>query len=389
MTGLRAPAVIVSHDREFLARTVNRVVELDLAQRQVGVYQGGYQAYLARAGGSAPACARGSLRESTPAPLTIWLTDRARTQRATGWPPGRTQRPPQGAGTTTRSGQAHRGPPGRDQREAGRQGAPDRAADRAPGRGRGAAQGMATADDRSRPRRAPGGGNRATRRGGAARVVRAGAGGRPGRLGGPDRDHRPERFREVHAAGRDARAAAAGAPGRRCSGRVSGSARSIRHAGCSWAHSRWSRRSGPRCRPGPNAGDAHPAGQVRAGQRDHAPRPAEELSPGERTRAALALLQGRGVNLLVLDEPTNHLDLAAIEQLESALASYQGTLLLVTHDRRMLDDGPDHPSLAGHRRPPHRVLNRPQATSTRSHIPSGVDKVSWVYVIDTGRNMGP
>lgn len=70
---------------------------------------------------------------------------------------------------------------------------------------------------------------------------------------------------------------------------------------------------------------------------DHVGRPAGELSPGERTRAALALLQARGVNLLVLDEPTNHLDLPAIEQLEQALESYEGTLLLVTHDRRMLE----------------------------------------------------
>ncbi|MGD0376127.1 MAG: ABC-F family ATP-binding cassette domain-containing protein [Streptosporangiaceae bacterium] len=70
---------------------------------------------------------------------------------------------------------------------------------------------------------------------------------------------------------------------------------------------------------------------------DHVLRPADTLSPGERTRAALALLQARGVNLLVLDEPTNHLDLPAIEQLESALESYPGTLLLVTHDRRMLE----------------------------------------------------
>ncbi|BCJ49264.1 ABC transporter ATP-binding protein [Actinoplanes sp. NBRC 14428] len=69
----------------------------------------------------------------------------------------------------------------------------------------------------------------------------------------------------------------------------------------------------------------------------HVLRPAATLSPGERTRAALALLQARGVNLLVLDEPTNHLDLPAIEQLESALAGYPGTLLLVTHDRRMLE----------------------------------------------------
>jgi ATPase subunit of ABC transporter with duplicated ATPase domains len=70
---------------------------------------------------------------------------------------------------------------------------------------------------------------------------------------------------------------------------------------------------------------------------DHVGRPANALSPGERTRAGLALLQARGVNVLVLDEPTNHLDLAAIEQLEQALDSYDGTLLLVTHDRRMLE----------------------------------------------------
>jgi ATPase subunit of ABC transporter with duplicated ATPase domains len=66
-------------------------------------------------------------------------------------------------------------------------------------------------------------------------------------------------------------------------------------------------------------------------------RPVGSLSPGERTRAALALLQGRGVNVLVLDEPTNHLDLPAIEQLEQALAAYRGTLLLVSHDRRLLE----------------------------------------------------
>ena len=69
---------------------------------------------------------------------------------------------------------------------------------------------------------------------------------------------------------------------------------------------------------------------------EHVDRPAASLSPGERTRAALALLQARQVNLLVLDEPTNHLDLPAIEQLEAALDRFQGTVLLVTHDRRML-----------------------------------------------------
>ncbi len=61
------------------------------------------------------------------------------------------------------------------------------------------------------------------------------------------------------------------------------------------------------------------------------------LSPGERTRADLALLMALGANVIVLDEPTNHLDLAAIESLEQALESFDGTLLLVSHDRRLLE----------------------------------------------------
>ena len=70
---------------------------------------------------------------------------------------------------------------------------------------------------------------------------------------------------------------------------------------------------------------------------DEVTRPARSLSPGERTRAVLALLAAQGVNALVLDEPTNHLDLEAIEQLEAALESYEGTVVLVTHDRRFLE----------------------------------------------------
>jgi ATPase subunit of ABC transporter with duplicated ATPase domains len=70
---------------------------------------------------------------------------------------------------------------------------------------------------------------------------------------------------------------------------------------------------------------------------DHVLRASGSLSPGERTRAVLALLSARRVNCLVLDEPTNHLDLEAIEQLETALAGYDGTVLLVTHDRRFLE----------------------------------------------------
>ncbi|HEY3463316.1 MAG TPA: ATP-binding cassette domain-containing protein [Gaiellaceae bacterium] len=66
-------------------------------------------------------------------------------------------------------------------------------------------------------------------------------------------------------------------------------------------------------------------------------RAAASLSPGERTRAGLALLTARGVNCLVLDEPTNHLDVEAIEELERALAGYDGTVIFVTHDRRFLE----------------------------------------------------
>jgi ATPase subunit of ABC transporter with duplicated ATPase domains len=81
---------------------------------------------------------------------------------------------------------------------------------------------------------------------------------------------------------------------------------------------------------------------------EHVTRPANSLSPGERSRATLALLAAReatrgrlggtaGTNCLVLDEPTNHLDLEAIEQLEAALTQYRGTVILVTHDRRLIE----------------------------------------------------
>jgi len=70
---------------------------------------------------------------------------------------------------------------------------------------------------------------------------------------------------------------------------------------------------------------------------DDVDRDAASLSPGERTRAGLALLAARGVNCLILDEPTNHLDLEAIEELETALAGFDGCLVVVTHDRRFLE----------------------------------------------------
>ena len=69
---------------------------------------------------------------------------------------------------------------------------------------------------------------------------------------------------------------------------------------------------------------------------EHVNRPVESLSPGERTRLVLALFMAVGCNCLVLDEPTNHLDLPAIEQIEQAVDTFPGTVLLVTHDRVLL-----------------------------------------------------
>jgi ATPase subunit of ABC transporter with duplicated ATPase domains len=66
-------------------------------------------------------------------------------------------------------------------------------------------------------------------------------------------------------------------------------------------------------------------------------RPGRSLSMGERTRALMAIFQGREVNVLVLDEPTNHLDVAAIEQLQAAVAQFGGTVLLVSHDAHLRD----------------------------------------------------
>jgi ATP-binding cassette, subfamily F, member 3 len=70
---------------------------------------------------------------------------------------------------------------------------------------------------------------------------------------------------------------------------------------------------------------------------DEAEKPLDGLSGGERRRLSLAILVASGANVLILDEPTNHLDIDAREALEDALSAFDGTVLLVSHDRALLD----------------------------------------------------
>jgi ATP-binding cassette subfamily F protein 3 len=70
---------------------------------------------------------------------------------------------------------------------------------------------------------------------------------------------------------------------------------------------------------------------------DEHEKPVSVLSGGERRRLALAVTVSSGANFLVLDEPTNHLDLESREALEAALEAFPGTVLLVSHDRALLD----------------------------------------------------
>ncbi|MFC0434735.1 ABC-F family ATP-binding cassette domain-containing protein [Kutzneria buriramensis] len=327
VSGLRAGTVLVSHDREFLARTVTTVLELDLAQHQVNTYGGGYEAYLEER-----ATARRHAREAYEgyADTKAGLEERARMQRA--W-----------ADKGVRA--ARRKQPDNDKNAKAKR---VESSEKQAAKARQTDKMLERLDVVEEPRKewelrmeiaaAP-------RSGAVVATLRGAVVRRGGFALGPV-DLQIDWADKVaitgaNGAGKSTLLAA-------LLGRVE-----LDEGNAALGH-------------GVVVGEVDQARQLFYGdttllesfgaavpemtpadvrtllakfglRADHVLRPAVTLSPGERTRAALALLQARGVNLLVLDEPTNHLDLPAIEQLESALAEYPGTLLLVTHDRRMLD----------------------------------------------------
>ena len=325
--GLRSPAVIVSHDREFLARTVTRIVELDLAQQQVGVYDGGYDAYLVER-----EVARRHAREAYEEydDKLGSLKDRAQMQR--NWMAQGVRNARRKSTDNDKIGRNKRAETSEKQAAKARQ----------------TAKMIDRLDVVEEPRKewelrmtiaaAPRSGTVVASM--SAAVVRRGSftlGPVDARVDWADRV-------VITGANGSGKTTLIGA----LLGRIpvdegsAGLGSGVRVGEIDQAR-------GLFLGPAPLArafGDAVPdwaESDVRTLLAkfgltgDHAPRPAASLSPGERTRAALALLQAREVNLLVLDEPTNHLDLPAIEQLEQALDGFGGTVLLVTHDRRMLE----------------------------------------------------
>jgi len=324
--GLRGGVVLVSHDREFLARCVTRIVELDLAQGRVSVYDGGYEAFLEER-----AVARRHAREAYEqyASTRADLVQRARTQRE--WSS-------QGVRNAMRKS------PDNDKI---RRRAATESSEKQAQKVRQMESRIARLDEVEEPRKewvlqfdiaaAPRSSavvatlNEATKGFGDFRLgpvsAQVDAGDRIG-ITGPNGAGKTTLLRLL--LGRtepDTGTASLGA---------SVSIGVIDQARTGLAEDL----------PLGDAVEAVVPELTQAEVRtllakfglkaDQVASPVARLSPGERTRAAMALLQARGVNLLVLDEPTNHLDLPAIEQLEDALASYDGALLLVSHDRRLL-----------------------------------------------------
>jgi ATPase subunit of ABC transporter with duplicated ATPase domains len=324
---LRAGTVLVSHDRAFLERTVDQVLELDLAQQSVRLYSGGYLAYLEER-----AIARQHARDAYEkyADQKAALTDRMRTQSS--W----ADRGVRQARAKAPDKDKHRfsAQVNRTEKLAGKIKITERRLER-----------LEVVDEPRKEWELRMTIAAAPRSGTVAATLRDAVVSLPGFTLGPVN-------LQVNWADRVAVTGPNGAGKSTLIGALLGrvplsSGSASLGSGISVGEVDQARSLFEGPAPLLEAFAARVPGQVPEGTRtllakfglkaDHVLRPASSLSPGERTRAALALLQARGVNLLVLDEPTNHLDLPAIEQLESALGSYPGTFLLVTHDRRMLE----------------------------------------------------
>lgn len=327
VSGLRAATVLVSHDREFLARTVDRVVELDLAQQQVNVYGGGYEAYLEER-----EVARRHAREEYEefADTKASLEARGRMQRA--WMEKGVKNARRKQPDNDKNARKFRSEATEKQASKARQ--TDRMIERLDVVEEPRKEWELRMEIAAAPRA---GAVVATLRGAVVRRGGFSLGPVSLQIDWADK----VAITGANGSGKSTLLAA-------LLGRVpldEGSA--ALGPGVVVGEVDQARRlflddvplASAFAREVPELADADVRTLLaKFGLKAaHVLRSAATLSPGERTRAALALLQARGVNLLVLDEPTNHLDLPAIEQLEAALDKYPGTLLLVTHDRRMLD----------------------------------------------------
>jgi ATPase subunit of ABC transporter with duplicated ATPase domains len=327
VTGLRTGVVVVSHDREFLARTVTRVVELDLAQQLVRVHDGGYEAYLTER-----EVARRHAREEYEEYAGTKASLEARGQMQRNW----MAKGVRDSIKKSKDGDKHIKAANRASSE--KQAAKAKQTERRIERLEVVEEPRKEWELRMEIAAAP--------RSGAVVATLRGAVVRRGSftLGPVDLQvDWGDRVAITGANGSGKSTLLAALLGRVPLDEGAASLGSgVRLGEVDQARGRFLGDEPLAAAFGAEVPDL-PDAEVRTllakfGLRaDHVLRPAGTLSPGERTRAALALLQARGVNVLVLDEPTNHLDLPAIEQLEQALADYPGTLLLVTHDRRMLE----------------------------------------------------
>ncbi|ALE79202.1 ABC-F family ATP-binding cassette domain-containing protein [Pseudonocardia alni] len=321
------PTVLVSHDREFLARTVNRIVELDLVQQRIDVYDGGYESYLAER-----EVARRHAREDYEeyADKLGGLKQRAVMQR--NWMAQGVRNARRKTKDPDKNVRAQR------QESSEKQAAKARQTERAIERLEVVEEPRKEWELRMEIASAPRSGSVVARADAAA--VRRGDfafGPATVQVGWADRVV----VTGANGAGKSTllglllgRIAPDSGSAGLGSGVLVGEIDQAR--GAFLGDATLLRAFGEQVPDWPESEVRTLLAKFSLGA-DQVLRTASSLSPGERTRAALALLQARGVNLLVLDEPTNHLDLPAIEQLEQAVEDFDGTVLLVTHDRRMLD----------------------------------------------------